>query len=551
MMRLTIGLLILACCAAATRSEGRGQAMTGPAAALDTHGVVQGFVRVPGGSFEMGSTARPEEGPVREVTVASFDLATTEVTVRQFRAFVQATGYLTDAERAGHSVLCCWRPKLGVTWRNPGFLQADDEPVLGISWIDAREFCHWLSAETGLHYRLPSEAEWEFAARADQQGRPLENSAWYDRNAGGRSHPVGSRAAGRLGLHDVLGNAWEWVEDAYHDSYRGAPATGEPWVETGSEGRVLRGGSWGTCDCRHPVAYEVTATSRPVFGASSSCNNSGFRLARTVPPAQAPAASVAGRAGMRTRLGMDRDWIELPAGPFQLGADKDNGPPPRRVSFPRTVRMMRHEVTVAQFRAFASAAGYVTDAERKGWAWDSDFRSRHAIEKKAGASWSNPGYQQSANDPVTCVSWNDAHAFCRWWSAESGRNYRLPTEAEWEYACTAGGTETAPATLADLAWYFGNSGFRTHPVGMRKANAWGFHDMLGNVTEWVLDVWSPDLVRIPADGSAVLGLPTTARVLRGGSYEREPNEFGPRARDWHDQAEAIAGVGFRLVDTTR
>ena len=560
MARCTIVLLLLACCATVVRSHGAGPALSAPAVSLDTHGVSQAFVRIAGGSFEMGSAVRPEEGPIHAVTVPSFDLATTEVTIRQFRAFVQATGYVTDAERAGHSVLCCWRPKLGVTWKNAGFLQSDDEPVLAVSWNDAKEFCKWLSAETGLDYRLPTEAEWEFAARRDQEGQALRRSAWYDGNAGGRSHPVGRRAAGRLRLHDLLGNAWEWVEDVYHDSYRGAPSTGAAWDENGSvaqrgwvkagEGRVLRGGSWGSCDCRHPVGYEVTATSRPVFGASASCNNSGFRLARTVPPARAPDRSRDPGARKLTPRGMDLDWIELPAGSFQLGAADRKGPS-RRVRFPRTVRMMRDEVTVAQFRAFARSTGYVTDAERKGWAWDSDFRSRHAIERKAGASWSNPGYEPSTSDPVSCVSWNDAHAFCRWLSAESGRNYRLPTEAEWEYACTAGGTEKGATVLADVAWYFENSGFRTHPVGTRKPNAWGFRDMLGNVAEWVLDTWSPDLGRIPSDGSAVLGLPTAARVVRGGSYEREPNEFGPRARDWHDQAEAIAGVGFRIVDATR
>jgi formylglycine-generating enzyme required for sulfatase activity len=501
---------------------------------------------------------RPEEGPTRLVSVASFDLALSEVTVRQFRAFVQATGYVTDAETAGSASMCCWRPKLGICWRNPGFDQADDEPVLAVSWNDAAEFCRWLSRETGVRYRLPTEAEWEFAAKSDQENESLERTAWYNGNAGGRSHRVATRAAGRLGLHDVLGNAWEWVADSYHDSYAAAPATGRAWNENGTagprgwpkpgEGRVLRGGGWGLCDCRHPVSYEVSVTSRPVFAAGDACNNSGFRLARDIPGAVTSPAPAAARPVPQIILGTETTFVELPPGDFLLGGP--NGAQNQRVHFGRTVRMMRDEVTVAQFRAFVEATRYVTDAERKGWGWDSDFRTRHATQKRPGAKWSAPGFEQGPSHPVTMVSWNDAQAFCRWLSAQAGRNYRLPTEAEWEYAATSGGTDVEPPSLADLAWYFDNSGFTTHPVGTRKANTWGLRDMLGNAAEWVLDVWTPEVTGHPRDGSAALGIDTTARAVRGGSYERERSEFGLRARDWQEQSEAIAGVGFRVVDAT-
>ena len=557
MIRFPFVLPLTGCLLAAV-PQGRLTQNSLDAPPLDTHGVVQPFVRVPGGSFRMGSTTHPEEGPIRDVSVDAFDLAATEVTVRQFRAFVQATGYVTDAERAGHSFQCCWRPKLGISWRNPGFAQSDDDPVLAVSWRDASEYCRWLSRETGLCYRLPSEAEWEFAARRDQEGQSLGSSAWYDRNSEGHSRPVGTRAAGRLGLHDVLGNAWEWVEDAYHQSYDGAPATARPWNDgsTGGprgwpkpgDGRVLRGGGWGLSDRPHPAGYEVTLTSRPVFAAADSCNNSGFRLARTIPPALQEVSPPPRRRTIDEVLGGHPVFIHLPAGAFLLGDDKAGSA--RQVRFPRVVRMMRDEVTVAQFARFVEASGYVTDAERKGWAWDSDFRSRHQTAKAHGARWSNPGFQPAASDAVTMVSWNDALAFCRWLSAATGANYRLPSEAEWEYAATAGGAEQEGADLREVAWYFDNSAFRTHPVGTRRPNAWGFRDMLGNASEWVLDTWWPDLSRVPADGSALLGLPTTARVVRGGSFERERNEFGLRARDWLDQEEAVAGAGFRVVDAT-
>jgi sulfatase modifying factor 1 len=119
------------------------------------------------------------------VRVDSFDLAATEVTILQFRAFVQATCYRTEAETIGSSFTCCWRPKLGITWLNPGFLQNDNEPVVAISWNDATAYCRWLSAETGDEYRLPSEAEWEYAYLAGKTSVDysfLDSVAWYSIN---------------------------------------------------------------------------------------------------------------------------------------------------------------------------------------------------------------------------------------------------------------------------------------------------------------------------------------------------------------------------------
>src|SRR5512138_364624 len=95
---------------------------------LALHGQTQEFIRIPGGEIFIGSDDRPDEQPVHKVRIHSFDISSTEVTIRQFRAFVQATGYITDAEKDGHSFACCWRPKLGITWRNPGFIQSDNEP---------------------------------------------------------------------------------------------------------------------------------------------------------------------------------------------------------------------------------------------------------------------------------------------------------------------------------------------------------------------------------------------------------------------------------------
>ncbi len=275
--------------------------LNAPAAAqtIKIRGIPFEFVGVPAGTFQMGSD-RAGERPLHRVEVPAFNLGKTEVTIRQFRAFAEATGYRTDAERENWGWTCCasrpesptwrsrgyWQRKQGATWRNPGFTQSDDDPVVEISWHDAVEFCKWLSSETGQSYRLPSEAEWEYAARAGNEGEApaeLEKFAWFIDNSDLKTHPVAARQPNAWGLYDMLGNAWEWVADVWAQDYTGAPSDGRPRLEGGSafaavaagDGRPLRGGGWGL------ERAESRFASRPAFGLHDRCNNSGFRVARS------------------------------------------------------------------------------------------------------------------------------------------------------------------------------------------------------------------------------------------------------------------------------
>jgi len=523
-------------------------------------------MRLPLGEFQMGSTNRPDEQPVHPVRIPAFDMATTEVTVRQFRTFVQATGHVTDAERIGHSFLCCWRPKIGVNWRDPGFPQDDNEPVVAVSWNDAVAFAQWLSAETGEDYRLPSEAEWEYACRAGSTDEPSDaigQFAWYADNSDGHTHTVGTKRPNVWGIYDLSGNAWEWCQDVYHANYNGAPTDGSPWMTGGDsvrrgypppgEGRVLRGGAWGLCDCKHPVSYDLSPSSRPAFGCADSCNNSGFRLVRTIAPTPTDTASLPSSPTSYTVHGQRIELIPIEPAAFKMGRDDGdrNERPAHQVFFRHAVLMGRTEVTVGQFRAFVEATGFVTDAERQGWAWDSNFRSHSTTEKKRGLSWRQPGFTQTDEEPVTCVSWKDAIEFCRWLSRETGRRFRLPSEAEWEYACRSMLDQTNKVSLDDCAWYGNNSGMHTHPVGSKKAHASGVCDLLGNVAEWVEDVWHPNYSNAPADGSSWLGERSDVRGSRGGSFERDAREISVTGRDWYGECEAIAGQGFRVVEANQ
>ena len=157
----------------------------------------------------------------------------------------------------------------------------DECPVEKVSWDDAEAFIQKLNAKTGKQYRLPSEAEWEYACRAGGQHEYCGNDnvdsvAWYASNSGKSTHPVSRKQPNVFGLYDMSGNVWEWVEDSYHNSYNGAPTNGSVWQGDGAR-RVFRGGSW---DSRPRY---VRAASRDGDVPAYRDSYLGFRVARTLP----------------------------------------------------------------------------------------------------------------------------------------------------------------------------------------------------------------------------------------------------------------------------
>ena len=232
------------------------------------------MVIVPAGSFMMGSPADEvgrysREGPQHQVTISqSFAVGKYEVTRGQFKAFVDATGH--DA---------------GSDWCNPDFSQTDEHPVVCVSWDDVQEYIVWLNRITGKEYRLLSEAEWEYVARAGTTtafhfGDTISrNQANYDGLNGG-TVTVGSYPVNAFGLHDVHGNVWEWVEDCWHSDYTNAPSDGSAWVSDCHASfygyRVLRGGSW-VINARNLRSAIRSGTEASVHG-----SDVGFRIARTL-----------------------------------------------------------------------------------------------------------------------------------------------------------------------------------------------------------------------------------------------------------------------------
>ncbi len=247
------------------------------------------MVFVKGGTFQMGSdTGEDNEKPVHTVQVNDFYIGKYEITVEQFREFVSATSYQTDAEKSDGSYIWIgtkWEKQAGINWRydatgNKRGSSENKHPVIHVSWNDAIAYCNWLTVQTGKSYRLPTEAEWEFAARGGNQSKrflyagsnTVDAVAWYNGNSKNVTHTVGNKQANELGLYDTNGNAWEWCNDWYNqDYYSNSPSNNPKGANTGTD-RVLRGGSWFS----DPRNGRVTCR---IYDTQDNCgSNYGFRV---------------------------------------------------------------------------------------------------------------------------------------------------------------------------------------------------------------------------------------------------------------------------------
>jgi formylglycine-generating enzyme required for sulfatase activity len=243
------------------------------------------MVVVPAGSFLMGSPENElergdSEGPQHPVTIARpFGVGRHAVKRGEFAAFVKDTGYESEGE---------------TLWRDPGFPQDDNHPVVCVNWEDATAFVAWLSDKAARNYRLLTEAEWEYAARAgstapfwwgstitpaqaNYDGTHVYGSTGLEGEYREQTVAVGDFSANPWGLHQMHGNVLEWCEDVWHDNYDGAPSDGAAWLQGGSAfSRVVRGGSWVS------FPQDIRSAFRAKASAALRIDNLGFRVARTL-----------------------------------------------------------------------------------------------------------------------------------------------------------------------------------------------------------------------------------------------------------------------------
>jgi formylglycine-generating enzyme required for sulfatase activity len=437
---------------------------------IKKHGILlPEMIFVEGGTFMMGATpeqgddARDKEKPANQVTLDSFEIGKYEITNEQFCVFLNTYGLDKVKEGKYKDEVMIGEYEWGVKkdrnqWKpQQGY---EKHPIISVSWYGAFTYAQWLSAETGETYRLPTEAEWEYAARGTKTkgnkyagtSKDLDAYAWYDVNSYDKgsnhkdygTHPVGQKLPNELGLHDMSGNVWEWCQDWY-GTYSSSSQNNPKGSSDGSS-RVLRGGSW------YCIAHFTRVSNRHSNGPGNSINFLGFRLSKTVKP-NIPLP----------------EMVFVEGGTFMMGSEDgyDSEKPAHRVTLD-SFEIGKYPVTQAQWQAVMG---------------------------------NNPSYCKNRSEcPVENVSWNDVQEFIQKLNSITYKTYRLPTEAEWEYAARGGNKSrgykyAGSNNIDEVAWYDKNSGRKTHPVGLKSPNELGLYDMIGNVYEWSRDYYNNKYTR--------------------------------------------------------
>jgi formylglycine-generating enzyme required for sulfatase activity len=585
------------------------------------------MVALPSGEFLMGSKATDSEQPVHKVKVHGFQLAKYNVTVKEFLLFTKATDYkqtsgcLIKEDKNAYEIFASW-----------GALNASHGefiPINCVSWKDTQAYIAWLNTQTGKRYRLPSEAEWEYAAAAgsnklfhfgnnEKQLCQYENvydatalldvgrdSQWTDQAIGcddgeDKLSTVGIYQPNLFGLYDMLGNTSEWVEDCYHPNYQGAPKASEAWLTKDCTVQFARGGSWTTNSNYLRSRFRPSADAIKITTAERFYDR-GFRLASDTDDtnilseqqkafladlAKAQQAAITRStivAKKREELLKEyKTWkkspvfippmVTIPSGEFLMGSNASKKEQPIHKVSVKSFKMSKYEVTIKQFKQFAAATGYITNDTC--WKYVTEGGGKFKVGYDiAPGNWLTPEYAPSDYHPVICVSWDDANAYLSWLSKQTGKKYRLPTEAEWEYAARAGSAGKyffgdEDKDLCQYANTFDTSGMRafirdkhyqqkemacddgaeyTSVVGMYKPNAFGLYDMIGNVSEWVEDCDHPNYEGAPIDGSAWITEKCFMRSRKGSSYGPGNSHISMRGHGGQGNRSSL-GEGFRIVE---
>ncbi|GHV72342.1 hypothetical protein FACS1894201_00980 [Bacteroidia bacterium] len=401
-------------------------------------------------------------------------------------------------------------------------------------------FCYKLSVKANdggtlgsMRYRLPTEAEWEYATKGGQSTHnydysgsdTIENVAWYRSNSGRTSHLVGTKSANELGIFDMIGNVGEWCSDRYGDTY--PSGTNNPIGATIGCHRMARGGSWDNVTSNCTVFYR--SSSMPTI----RYYYMGFRLVLGSAEPEIPVIPPSGSNLI--------EMINVPGGTTTLNGTE---------VFISTFQIGKYEVTQKQwYDVICSWSGTAPS----GMYDVGDNYPMYNVSWADIVGTSSGGSEGYTEKGVTYYT----DGFCYKLSvlANGGTlgsmRYRLPTEAEWEYAAKGGQsthnyTYSGSDTIANVAWYSSNSGRKTHEVGTKSANELGIFDMSGNVWEWCSDlyVWNT----YPSGTNNPIGATTDIRrVVRGGGWSTYASDCTVSQRSSSTSTIRYNFLGFRLV----
>jgi len=586
-----------------------GSAEVGAQAAQAAAGQAD-LVYVEGGSFRLGEWrfGFDHEG-AHNVKVSSFYIAAHEVTVADYAEFSEDYGGQTFMDRyllefgLKNTPGQVWNgkeyeSKADAAWDHPYLEQDESHPVVLVTWNDAAQFCNWLSLKEGLDqvyradrkksnyyfadfskngYRLPTEAEWEWAARGGvlsarstwSGSDSAAEAGWTMENSNASTHPVGTKKPNELGIYDMSGNAIEWCNDWFEeysaDGAEGVAAV-DPTGPASGEEKVLRGGSW-----RDEEIYAIIID-RTQCPPDYGFNDLGFRVVRASGPGTdkpLPAATTTTTTTLPPKPVIPKGLVEMVpvvGGSFMMGYDSGPGEarPAHKVTL-TSFHIAKYEVTVGQFRKFAEVAGYVTDAERDKGAYIYDS-IKWVVEPDA--NWRLPHIPQTSSHPVVHITWWDAVNFCNALSDAEGlervyeieghgvsgdlwkNGYRLPTEAEWEYAARGGNlsnntTYAGSNDAATVAWFKRHYSEGTCPVGQKKPNELGLYDMSGNVWEWCQDRYA--LYSAEAQSDPCATSKEMKFVLRGGGWINGMDGCAVHYRTKDEPSNTDYTFGFRVV----
>ncbi|ABG53343.1 serine/threonine protein kinase [Trichodesmium erythraeum IMS101] len=522
------------------------------------NGVSLEMVKIPGGRFLMGSPnteakRHSNEGPQHYVDVPEFWMGKYVVTQQQWQA---------------------------IMGNDPSKFKGKNRPVECVSWNNATEFCQKLSKKTGRDYRLPSEAEWEYACRAGTTtpfyfGETIttelvnyDGKYTYGNEPKGKyreqTTPVGQFPANAFGLYDMHGNVWEWCADEWHNNYAGAPTDGSVWLNGNKERSPLRGGSWYDLPnyCRSAVrdTYSVRRDDHFFITGFRLVCDGGKTQHISPPQISQPQTSQPEKGKLFTfevvRVNASGSIVNRrQESARQIIEDLGNGVSLEMVKIPGGRFLMGSPDTEAERLDKEGPQHYVDVPEF--------WMGKYVVTQQQWQAimGNDPSEFKGKNRPVECVSWNNATEFCQKLSKKTGRDYRLPSEAEWEYACRAGTTTPfyfGETITTELVNYDGNYTYgngpkgkyreQTTPVGQFPANAFGLYDMHGNVWEWCADEWHNNYAGAPTDGSVWLNGNKERSPLRGGSWLNLPINCRSAVRNYfYRRVDLNYDTGFRLV----
>ena len=580
------------------------------------------MIFVEGGSFMMGATpeqgaeAEEDEKPVHEVTLSNYYMGETEITQELWEEVMGTTIY-EQVQKFGDN----GSPIAGA---GPKY------PMYKINVAECKQFIEALNTMTGLQFRMPTEAEWEYAARGGKysQGYKYPGSndvdavAWYKGNSNHETHPVALKKPNELGLYDMAGNVWEWVSDWYADSYPSTSQVNPTGPTTGSLA-IMRGGSrantFNATDCRVSARLPYAPTTRNFIGlrlvldddgeSSKTLTTSGiyYDTLQTIHGCDSirvlhltidttkygeetivacdsytwngTTYTVSGDYTYNTtaKNGCDSiatlhlvihpsyeyhdtivacdsyTWngksknivlsdnlafkmIFVEGGSFMMGAADDDVEA-------EDIEKPAHQVTLSSY--------YMSETEITQKVWEVVMGTTLQDELDAGGGT----YLGSGdNYPMYAISWYDSQMFAQKLSQLTGLNFRLPTEAEWEYAARGGkysqGYKYAGSNnLDEVAWYNAreNTSGDVHPVASLKPNELGLYDMTGNVWEWCQDAENTYTAE-PQVNPVVPRTGSQKAIERGGStYGWGLSTYRVSCRFAYDPAGKKTRQGIRLV----